>query len=97
MYVKGQFFAILNLSISFISAILLCVLVILIFSACSPLTSINHSVKTNYTPDYNNFTGPIAEPYQEELKQQKDGALIKEMLRFSIAKNCPFTYIKAFP
>ena len=76
MYVKGQFFAILNLSISFISAILLCVLVILIFSACSPLTSINHSVKTNYTPDYNNFTGPIAEPYQEELKQQKDGALI---------------------
>lgn len=71
-----DFFTILSLSVSFISAILLCVLVLLIFSACSPLTSMNHSVKTHYTPNYNNFTSPIATPYKEELKQQKDGALI---------------------
>lgn len=71
-----DFFTIFNLSIAFVGAILLCVLVLIIFSACSPLTAMNHSIKTHYTPHYNTFISPIATPYATELQQQKDGALI---------------------
>ncbi len=71
-----DFFYTMNFAISLICALLFCILILIIFSACSPLTSMNHSVKTNYQPIYNSFTSPIAEPYKEELQQKKDGALI---------------------
>ena len=71
-----DFTTMLSVSLSLLGALLLCILVLLIFSACSPLTSMNHSVKTHYTPHYNSFKSPIAEPYKEELEQKKDGALI---------------------
>ncbi|MWV66566.1 phospholipase D family protein [Helicobacter saguini] len=52
------------------------VLIALIFTACSPLTKIEHDTKTTYTPQYNVFDSPIATPYQNELREGKDGALI---------------------
>ncbi len=70
------FFHGINFFTSLLGALLLCVLILLIFTACSPLTSINHSVKTSYKPQYNSFKSPIAQPYKEELKHGKDGALI---------------------
>lgn len=72
----SSIFSLLNLGISLLSAILFCVLILMICTACSPLTSINHNIKTQYKPAYNTFTSPIAEPYKEELQQQKDGALL---------------------
>lgn len=65
-----------NSVIYYISIGLFCILIIFIFSACSPLTSINHEVRTSYKPHYNIFQSFIAQPYQEELKMGKDGGLI---------------------
>ena len=59
-----------------LSVVLTLVLVAVIFSACSPLTSINHSVQTTYTPQYNSFSSPISNVYKDELESGKDGALI---------------------
>ena len=67
---------IVNSVIYYISIGLFCILIIFIFSACSPLTSINHEVRTSYKPHYNIFQSFIAQPYQEELKMGKDGGLI---------------------
>lgn len=69
---EHDFFTLIN-TVAYLASI---VLVIFIFSACSPLTTMNHNIKTSYKPDYDNFTSPIAIPYKEELRQQKDGALI---------------------
>ncbi|RDU61225.1 phospholipase [Helicobacter sp. MIT 14-3879] len=66
----------LGVFITCLNTSLLYILIVLIFTACSPLTSINHDTKSEYMPQYNTFKGPIATPYKEELKGNKDGALI---------------------
>lgn len=72
----NQLYFISGMVLACLNAILLFTLIILIFTACSPLTSMNHSIKSEYMPDYNTFISPIAIPYKEELKGDKDGALI---------------------
>ncbi|RDU61967.1 phospholipase [Helicobacter didelphidarum] len=75
-----KIFSDIDISWSFIiycaNIILLYTLVLLIFSACSPLTTIKHAVKTTYVPKYNVFSSSIAKPYEKELESKKNGGFI---------------------
>ncbi|WP_233707713.1 phospholipase D family protein [Helicobacter aurati] len=72
----GYLSSILGTFVTCLSTFLFAALIILILTACSPLTSINHSTRSDYMPQYNTFTSPIATPYKEELRGNQDGALI---------------------